>query len=354
PKQDKIDILKYEGDINYSKLFDTFLGFSMPMQQRSYGKSLDEIKSMFKLENILPVISSDKAVYSIFGDVKGNKCESVNSMIDDYYSFQIEQHNLVILKSDLLSIVKPRLKKAENTLLKLHYRLDKAKGGNKYRIYGDLIMANLYKLKDYVEDVDVVNFSDNKPVKIFLDKTKTLKENANSFYKLYNKAKKTLENTTEYFSKVQQEKDYLEQVMYSINSAETIAELEVVKLEIMPEKAVKKLEKHSFEPLNIKVDDCEVYIGKNNRQNDFIVSKLAKDEDLWFHVHNCAGSHVLLKSKNPDDETILKCAHLAKKYSSAAESSKVGVIYTFAKNLKKPPHSNLGYVIYKGEKEIVL
>ena len=100
-----------------------------------------------------------------------------------------------------------------------------------------------------------------------------------------------------------------------------------------------------------------IYVGKNNKQNDYIVSKLSRDEDIWFHVHNCAGSHVLLRVESGQevtDEIIFECAKLAKEYSSAKLSSKVGVIYTKRKFLKKPPAAPLGYVIYKNEKEIIV
>ena len=100
-----------------------------------------------------------------------------------------------------------------------------------------------------------------------------------------------------------------------------------------------------------------MYIGKNNRQNDMIVSKLSRGEDYWFHTQNCAGSHILLKVSDynePDERTIYECCKLVKKYSTASESTKVGVIYTKRKNLKKPPKSNLGYVTYKNEKEIIV
>ena len=85
-----------------------------------------------------------------------------------------------------------------------------------------------------------------------------------------------------------------------------------------------------------------------------IVSKLSRDEDLWFHTKDCAGSHVLLKCEKPSDNMILECAKLAKKYSKGSLSSKVGVIYTKRKYLKKPPKANLGYVTYKNEREIIL
>ena len=110
-------------------------------------------------------------------------------------------------------------------------------------------------------------------------------------------------------------------------------------------------------PEEVDVFGFKVYIGKNNKQNDYIVSKLSKDNDMWFHSHNCPGSHVLLKLPNNEevsDKLIFECAKLAKKYSTGANSSKVGIIYTKAKNLRKPPAANLGYVTYKNEQEIII
>ena len=108
--------------------------------------------------------------------------------------------------------------------------------------------------------------------------------------------------------------------------------------------------------LKLNINGFDVYIGRNNKQNDFIISKLSKDEDYWFHTRLCAGSHVLLKIKEtePDEETLFECCKLAREYSSAKQPSKVGVIYTKRKHIKKPPASPLGYVIYKNEKEILV
>ena len=104
------------------------------------------------------------------------------------------------------------------------------------------------------------------------------------------------------------------------------------------------------------IDGFDVYIGKNNKQNDYIVSKLMKDDDYWFHTRLCAGSHILLKINGiePNDTTIFKCCKLAREYSSATLPSKIGVIYTKGKFIKKPPASPLGYVTYKNEKEILI
>jgi predicted ribosome quality control (RQC) complex YloA/Tae2 family protein len=129
----------------------------------------------------------------------------------------------------------------------------------------------------------------------------------------------------------------------------------VIKQELGIEQ-IKQKKQRKMVVQKISLNGFEVYIGKNNKQNDYIISKLAKNEDIWFHVHNCAGSHILLKCNGiePDEETIFECCKLARKYSSATMPSKIGVIYTRAKNLRKPPSSPLGYVTYKNEKEVLI
>lgn len=354
PKQNKYDILTFEGIPNYKKLTDTFFGFSVQLQKECQNKTLEEIKDMFRLKNISPNISYDYGEYSIFKRQGGLIKLSVSDMLDDYYSYYIEQNNIKTLKSDLLTIINSRTKKLNNSALKIQYRIEQAKDVEKFRLYGDLIMANLYNLADFVPFVEVRDYENNKDIRIFLDSQKTLKENANNFYKLYTKSKKTLSHSVENYGNIKQELEYLEQVKYSLTRAETFLEVSEIKSEIIPDKVNKINKRSTLEPIKLNIDGYDVYVGKNNRQNDYIVSKLAKGDDTWLHVHNCAGSHVLLKCSNPKEATLLSCAKLAKQYSTASQSSKVGVIYTPAKNLKKPPHAPLGYVTYKGEKEILV
>ena len=189
---------------------------------------------------------------------------------------------------------------------------------------------------------------------ITLDPVKTLKENANKFYKLYNKSKTKKSKLSELCEQAAAEATYLHEVIYTIESSTDIMNLLEISEELEPENHSKGKLKKAVEPEMLTLGEYKVYIGKNNRQNDYIVSKLAKDEDYWFHTKDCAGSHVLLKCSEPTDELIFECAKLAKKYSSGSNSSKVGVIYTKRKYLRKPPGANLGYVTYKNEKEILV
>ena len=142
--------------------------------------------------------------------------------------------------------------------------------------------------------------------------------------------------------------------MYSLDIAVSMQDLQQIRSEVVPDIAKKDASVFALKPMELEFDGCKVFIGKNNRQNDYIVSRLSKDEDWWFHTKDCPGSHVLLKCDNPSNNLILKCAELAKEYSKGANSSKVAVIYTKRKYLKKPPAANLGYVTYKNEREIIV
>lgn len=278
---------------------------------------------------------------------------SVNDFIDNYYTYFIEENKFKTLKSQYRTIISQRLRKVVKSLKQMEYKLNTDSDFDKYRLYGDLLMANLYILKDYASSAFVYDYENDKQIEIILDETKTIKDNANKFYKLYNKGKTSREKLTELVNDAGEKKAYLEQVLYSINRAEKIEELFEISNEVVDES--KKTDKKQSEIMKLETEDGDrIFIGKNNKQNDYIISKLADEDDLWFHVHNCAGSHILLKSQKVTDELILRCARLAKEYSSVKDSSKIGVIYTKRKYLRKPTGANLGYVTYRNEQEIVL
>lgn len=282
---------------------------------------------------------------------------SVNDTIDNYFANLQEQEKIKALKSRLLTITKTKLRKVNSAYEKIKKQSTSVDKANSYRKKGDLIMANLYNNKDFSKSIEVVDYETNSQLKISLDETKTLKENANQFYKLYNKAKTANLKAEEMNKNIEIEKENLEQVLYSIESAQTVEELLEIEEDGTVKKKGEKEKKTASLPFTFHISHFTVFVGKNNKQNDYIVSKLSRDEDIWFHTHNCAGSHVLLRieaGQKVTDEIIFECAKLAKQYSSAKDSSKVGVIYTKAKNLKKPAAASLGYVTYKGEKEIIV
>lgn len=312
-----------------------------------------------------PPRHNNTVISGLSGILQAESC--VNESIDNYFAPLQELEKIKAIKSKLVTIVNTKLKKIKTTAEKITKQSKTVDKTDSYRKKGDLLMANLgvkdFHNKDFLSSIEVFDWETNSTLKIELDETKTLKENANQYYKLYNKAKTANSKSQEMLDNIRIEKEYSEQVLYTLENAQTIDDF----LEIQEEMGLtengkekrekKKVEKKVPQPLVLKHSQFTIYVGKNNKQNDYIVSKLSRDEDLWFHVHNCAGSHVLLRieaGQEPNDEVIFECAKLAKEYSSAKNSSKVGVIYTKRKFLKKPSGANLGYVIYRGEKEIIV
>ncbi len=357
PAQNKADILAYNGKINYEYLSQMFYWFSKSFAGLCIGKDIDSLKNYVQLKNVTPVISKNFSQYSLFEELlrDATKYDSVNEMIDEYYSFYISQYKFNSLKSCYVSSVNQKLKKIVKSLKQMEYQVMQNQNADVYRLYGDLILANLYNLKDYEASVSVYDYENDRQIVINLDETKSLKDNANKFYKLYNKAKTSNLKMAELMDELKQKKSFYESLLYSIDLCKNMENLLEISSEVEDVRLSEKTNKTHSEPIKIDLEnETRIYIGRNNKQNDMIVSKLSSDDDLWFHVKDCAGSHVLLKTQNITDELIYKCAKYAKEYSTANNSTKAGVIYTKRKYLRKPPAAPLGYVTYRNEKEIVV
>ena len=283
---------------------------------------------------------------------------TIREKLDNYFAAIQEGVNVSCGKNQLKEIISPKLKRVKNSIDKISQLLNKRDKTDEYKLYGELLTANLYQKKDYSTSIEVLNYFTGENIVIELDESKTLNENAQRYFKLYTKSKTTKEKSEQMLAELEMEKEYLENVLYSIEKAEHLKELEEIKSElgIIPYPSPLPLGTREQQILKFDINGFEVYVGKNNKQNDYIVSKLSKDEDYWFHTRLCAGSHVLLKVREtePDEVTLFECCKLAREYSSATLPSKVSVIYTKRKFIKKPPKAPLGYVIYKNEKEILV
>ena len=330
---------------------------NLPNELKTQFKDLsnEQVKEYLTKSEYNPALKDD--TYTLFAELLPNskRQNSVSEMLDNYYSNEQELVNVKTEKNKLAEITNTKFKKVKNSISKISALLNKRDNTEKYKLYGDLLTANLYLKKDYQKSIELFDYVNNKNIIIELDETKTLNENAQRYYKLYTKSKTTKEKSEEMLNGLNIEREYLENVLYSIERSEKINELEDIKIELgVKENSKKKQEKPIVEKLQI--DGFDVYIGKNNKQNDYIVSKLAKDEDYWFHTRLCAGSHVLLKTNGiePSEYVLFECCKLAREFSSATQPSKVGVIYTKAKYLRKPPAAPLGYVTYKNEKEVLV
>lgn len=294
----------------------------------------------------------------------------VNFFLDDFYSEKEEKDSINNYRNTLLKLVLTALKKISKKLDNINSKLKECDNMDKYRIYGELITSNLYKLdsNQNVESIILENYYDNNnnEITIPLDKTISISYNAKKFFKKYHKLKNTLEIVSVQKQETVKEIDYLESVVYELENANSISDLDEIYLEISENGIFKGKEKSNikknkvnkkkvhdeYEPIIYTVDGFTLYVGKNNKQNDYITTKLGKNEDYWFHTKDIRGSHCLLKcnGSNVKEHTIIACCQIAALHSKAKLSSNVPVDYCFVKYVKKPNGSKPGMVIYTNNK----
>ena len=321
-----------------------------------------ELQSILSLNTIKPSISEDFGEFSITGKYK-HHLKTINEMVDLYFAKNSFAEILERKRRNLVNIIEKEEKKIKRLTKKLLLGKDLEEKIILYKHIADTLMANIYSFCETNNKVKLKNVYTNEEMIIEIDRTKSLNDNAQNYYKLYNKAKKAKENNENLHVKYIQKEKYLQSIKSAIKLAidiETLQEIEEEISEMILLNNNKKRQKRKEKIVVEKQEDAnsQIFIGKNNKQNDYIVSKIASPEDFWFHVRGDFGSHVLVKLKNKKEdipeEILLKAAKLAAKYSERKNDAKINVIYTKRKYLKKPPGANLGYVTYKNEKELTI
>lgn len=321
-------------------------------------------KETVNLENKNPCLSEDMKFYSPIGldkSVKWRSANTTNSMIDEYFGRQVFEDKFSRQKNSLFDAVKKEFKKKKKLFAKHEKTFQSENKQDKYRQFGDLIMTNLYRIKLGMSCVELENiYEDNKPVEIELDAMKFPSDNAQRYYKLYNKAKTASQYSEKLMNGIQGELDYLESIKESVNIAETIDDLtqirqELIEQDIIKRKEAKQSKKEQIIPaVFTSSDGFTILAGKNNRQNEYIL-KTSSPEDIWLHVQDIPGSHVVIKRVENEEipkTTLHEAVYIAAWYSSGRESSNIPVIYTRRKFVKKPSGSKPGYVIFTREKTL--
>lgn len=295
-----------------------------------------------------------------------------NFFLDDFYSKKENDEVTINYKNNLLKLVLSALKKITKKVNNINVKLKECENMDTYRIYGELITSNLYRINNNinVDYIEIENYYDNNNlIKIPLDKSISPSYNAKKYFKKYNKLKNTLEIVSNQKSDATKELDYLESIIYELEGATSTSELEEIDIEISENVLFKNSQKNSnvkknkvskrkvhdeYEPITYNVDGFTLYVGKNNKQNDYITTKLGKNEDLWFHTKDIRGSHCLLKcnGEKVQEHTIIACAEIAAFHSKAKLSSNIPVDYCFIKNVKKPSGSKPGMVVYTNNKTL--
>lgn len=373
PAQDKMNIFDDDETLienriresrkTLSKAFqDTVMGVS-PIVCREYenGAPLSVIKQYAKNPEFSVVVTDkpfDFAFMPInqYGSLASLKEFDSPSALLDYFFYEkvridrIRQRSAELFKT-LQNLQERAVRKAANR----EKELEECKDKETYRIFGDLIISNQYALKKGAPYYDLQNYYDeNKTVRIPADVTLSPAQNAQKYYKEYRKKQIAETKLTDFIAQARQEADYLDSVIDSLSRAETDSEISAIRTELaetgfLKRKSFKSKNEKALKPMEYEsTEGYKIFVGRNNVMNDKLTLKTAKNYDLWFHVKDTAGSHVVVQNDGREftDKVIREAALLASYNSKAGHSSNVPVDYTIIKNVKKPAGAKPGMVIY--------
>ncbi len=289
-------------------------------------------------------------------------CESVaardaSQMLESYYSEKEQRTRMRQKTADLRKQTDVILSRESKKLdLQLCQMKDTEKR-DKYRLYGELLFAYAHELGSGIKQATVSDYNNGgSQVVIPLDERLSVRENAAKYYERYQKLSRTAAALRERIEISRREVEHLSEIRTWIDMAQTAQDIDEIKKELVsagfiknhPAKKEKQTKAGAGEPLHFVIDGFDVYVGKNNYQNEYVTFRLAEPEDWWFHAKGRPGAHVIVKTGGRElpDLIFEKAGALAAKYSSAGSKEKVDIDYTKRKNLKKPPGSRCGMVIY--------
>lgn len=327
----------------------------------------DYFKNILKDNKNILFFKDRKVVDFYFKDfISLNNCEkkyfeSHSDTLDNFYATKDKQDRLHSKGLDIQRLINTNIERCLKKIKILEKTLKECEAKEDYRIKGELLTSYIYGFKKGDKDVSVLNYySENEEyLKISLDENKTPSENIQFYFKKYNKLKNAEEASINQLSINEDELNYLNSVLTSLETADNYADIEEIKKELIETGYVRfRKEKNKIKtnkPLHfISSDGIDIYVGKNNIQNDYLTLKFAEKTDTWLHTKIIPGSHVIIKGKNIPESTLLEAATLAAFYSKGKNSTKVPVDYTLVKNVKKPSGAKPGMVIYSTNKTLYI
>lgn len=289
------------------------------------------------------------------------KFTSTSEMLDEFYSGKAERDRVKQQAKDLSRFIKNELNKNERKLKKHKQTINKAEKAQEYQKQGELLTAHMHLASKGDKEITVVDYYDpeQQEITIKLDPNKTPNENAQSFFKRYRKLSTSIKVIRKEIIKTEAEITYFEQLIQQIDDA-SVDDVEEIREELREQgylkrrtkqKKQKKIKKPMPEEYR-STDGTTILVGKNNRQNEYVTTKMGHRDDTWLHTKDIPGSHVVIRELEPSETTLLEAAQLAAYYSKAKDSSSVPVDYTKIRHVRKPNGAKPGFVTYDNQQTL--
>ncbi|AYG00193.1 Rqc2 family fibronectin-binding protein [Lactococcus allomyrinae] len=336
-------------------LSKVFQGIGRDSREALSGLSVNDFKQ--KLTNVVPSIYSDDRFSSIQLTDDFVKFDDLSEMLDIYYADKAERDRVKQVASSVIKKVQNELKKNRDKLKKQETELSATDKAEIFRQKGELLNTFLQQVPNDKPSVTLENYYTDKPIEIALDLSRTPVQNAQRYFHRYQKLKQAVKFLGEQIEQTKQAITYLESVESNLSNADVpeIADIreELIQTGYIKQKYRNKKQKMLPPEKYQAPDGTIILVGKNNLQNEQVTFKLSRRGDLWFHVKDIPGSHVLITGNpTPSDETITFAGELAAYFSKARHSNLVQVDVLEAKKLHKPTGTAPGFVTYDREKTI--
>lgn len=292
------------------------------------------------------------------------KYQSTNQMLDDFYSGKAERDRVKQRAKDLYRFINNEKNKHERKQLKHEKALQKAENSKKFQKKGELLTAHMHEVQKGDSSVSVIDYYDPEQSELIieLDPNKTPSENAQEFFKKYQKLKTSKRVVQREIRKSKREVAYLDQLLQQMDVAKE-TDIEEIRQELREEgylKQQRQRKKGKNKPKKpvpeqyVSTDGTSIFVGKNNKQNEYATMKLAAKDDTWLHTKDIPGSHVIIQSKDPSEDTLNEAALIAAYFSKAQQSASVPVDYTKVKHVRKPNGAKPGFVTYDNQRTLTV
>jgi len=302
---------------------------------------------------------NDFYYFDIISNKDNIKFDSLSRLLDFYYMDIQKESSNKNTEKELFNFIKNKLSRLNKKIKILNKELLEAKEKDDFKLKGQLLISNIYLFKNNIPEVVTLQnfYSENlEDISIELDPNISIEKNSEKYFELYKKNKRTIENLYEQIDITKKDISYFETLSFQIENAGKTDLLEIkeelINSGYLKKDKNKKSTKKKNNYLIIKYNGIDIYVGKNNIQNDTITNKLARRDYLWFHAKDIPGSHVVIFDYNPDEETKRVASMLAGYFSKFKNENYVSVDSTLIKNVKKISGAKPGMVTYTDQKTV--